>query len=216
MIRTNRGFTLFEIVLVVAIILVLITLSFWVFRHQLAKGRDAKRKDDLEMIKVAFEDYYNDHGCYPDINILNNCGSEALQPYLKRIPCDPLTGEPYKGVGGVRSLGSPCYTWYKVYAYLENEDDPIISKLGLDGGYNINGEPVNYGVSSPNESVANVPSSSSICPSGDPAYPVTCSTFSVDDCNKESANDCCPYRSEGFIYLVCDLNTGNGYCCPSL
>jgi len=84
MTRLTRAFTLFEVILVITLILILVGLAFWVFRHQLAKGRDAKRKDDLEKIRLAFEDYYNDHGCYPDPAILENCGSDLLSPYLKR------------------------------------------------------------------------------------------------------------------------------------
>ena len=214
MTRLTRAFTLFEVILVITLILILVGLAFWVFRHQLAKGRDAKRKDDLEKIRLAFEDYYNDHGCYPDPAILENCGSDLLSPYLKKIPCDPLTGEPYKGVGGRRTMTGTCYIWYKVYALLENENDPEVAKLGLGSDYTIDGEPVNYGVASPNESVANVPNSSFVCPSGDLARAVACTTFTEDDCNKPSATECCPY--EGYIYLICDLSRGYGYCCPSL
>jgi len=156
------------VLIVIAIILLLIGIYFS-FRGQLNKGRDARRKDDLERIRVAFEDYFNDNGCYPDVSILENCGSDALKPYLDRIPCDSATNQSYKGVAGV-SVEGTCYIWYKVYTFLENENDFAIARLGLSAGKTMDGQPVNYGVSSPNVMVGDVPPTSFVCPTtGKPA-----------------------------------------------
>lgn len=170
----QQGFTLTEVMIAVTILLFLVAMGYWAIRGQIAKGRDSKRKDDLERIRVAFEDYYNDHNCYPDVSLLQNCGGEDLAPYLDKIPCDPATGEPYIGVAGVSFEGG-CNSWYKVYTQLEKEDDPLIAKLGLSGGATIDGQEVNYGVSSPNVAVGVVPPTSYLCSSGEWARgPTTC------------------------------------------
>lgn len=205
-----------EIIIGLTIFLFLVTLTYWAIRGQIAKGRDAKRKDDLERIRVAFEDYFNDHGCYPDIEALSNCGGNNLAPYLEKIPCDPETGEPYIGIAGKFTLAD-CNNWYKVYASLENEDDPAIAKLGLTGGRTIDGKPVNYGVSSPNVAVGSVPPTTFICPStGEPAKifidpndPRSCSNPNsyVGDCEKCG----CP---KGYK-IVEDEERSLYYCCES-
>lgn len=168
LLNRRRGFSLAELLISVTIFLFLVALVYWAVRGQMAKGRDAKRKDDLERIRVAFEDYFNDHGCYPDIDLLSNCGGDDLAPYLAEIPCDPETREPYIGVAGSFTL-SDCNGWYKVYTFLENEDDSVIAKLGLSGGKTIDGKMVNYGVSSPNVAVGDIPATTFICPNGEPA-----------------------------------------------
>jgi len=166
--KSNNGVSLVEVLIVITILLLLIGIYFS-FRGQLEKGRDAKRKEDLERIRVAFEDYFNDNGCYPDVSILENCGSDALKPYLSEVPCDPVTEQPYKAVAG-RFTESGCYQWYKVYAFLENTSDAAIGRLGLSGDHSIEGEPVNYGVSSPNVAVGSVPATTFLCPTtGEPA-----------------------------------------------
>ncbi|MFH1561087.1 MAG: hypothetical protein ABID04_00720, partial [Patescibacteria group bacterium] len=77
--------------------------------------------------------------------------------------CDPQTNEPYV----VLTEESGCNNWYKVYSLLENTDDLAIAKLGLSTTPIVDGQPVNYGVSSPNVSVG---SAVYICPlTGEPA-----------------------------------------------
>ncbi len=81
---------------------------------QILKGFDARRRSDLNKIKIAFEAYYSDHDCYPDESVLSQCGSGALQPYLVSVPCDPNTQKPYKI--SVLPEGSSCPQQFAVYA----------------------------------------------------------------------------------------------------
>ncbi|NCO11973.1 prepilin-type N-terminal cleavage/methylation domain-containing protein, partial [Candidatus Pacearchaeota archaeon] len=90
----NRGFTLIEVLIVVAVLAILIIMALLLTPRQLEKARDGQRKSDLQKIKIAFEDYYNDNGCYPSADVLHNCGGVSpsdheLSPYLQNIPCDP-------------------------------------------------------------------------------------------------------------------------------
>lgn len=124
--RRGAGFTLTELLIVVAIIVLLILLILLTMKTQLARGRDARRKADLDRIQKSFEEIYNDASCYPDFGILENCGSGDLSPYIKAVPCDPSSHEPYLHV-----VGAPdACTSYHVCAKLEDRTDPDIARIG--------------------------------------------------------------------------------------
>jgi len=67
---------------------------------QLARGRDGRRLSDLDKLKIVFEDYYNDHACYPPSDVFElYCGGEGstlLDAYIHSVPCDPRTKRPYR------------------------------------------------------------------------------------------------------------------------
>lgn len=141
--RRKNGFTMIELLAVIAIIAVLILAFLFLFRGQLSKAQDAKRKDDLEDIKLAFEDYFNDNGCYPPATILDQCGSRNLYPYLSKIPCDPVSQEPY-----VYEPAANC-SGYRVFTILDFKEDPQISKIGcagVNGCGSVAGTDYNYAV----------------------------------------------------------------------
>lgn len=133
-----------ELLAAIAIIAVLVLAFMFAMRGQQAKAHDASRKSDLERIRIAFEDYFNDKSCYPPAGVLESCGSDDLDPYLREIPCDPLSKEPYAyepvaGCGG-----------YRVYAVLNHKKDPQIARLGCDGPQGcgaVSGPQYNYGIS---------------------------------------------------------------------
>jgi len=124
----NHGFTLIEILIVVAILAILILMSIFYYQRHLMRSRDARRKSDLAKIKVAFEEYYNDHYCYPDPVLTLNCGSDDLSPYLKGVLCDPYTNDPYPYF----SLGEDYCNGYRLLADLEIDDDLDITGIGCD------------------------------------------------------------------------------------
>ncbi len=125
--RNNaEGFTLIEILIVVLILGVLLTMSAHYLMRHLARARDAERKGDLEKIREAFEDYYNDNSCYPPIGSLEDCGSYALKPYLNEIPCDPKSKKPYPYLA---LRGNEC-AGYKIVTNLEYDEDPMIERAG--------------------------------------------------------------------------------------
>jgi len=66
MIKNNKGFTLVELLVVMAILGILVTLIGGAFVSAQMRGRDAQRKSDLKQIANALELFYNDYGHYPD------------------------------------------------------------------------------------------------------------------------------------------------------
>jgi len=133
----RNGFTMIEVLIVTAIIGILSIMAITYLPEQLTKARDAERKSDLQKIKIAFEHYYNDNGCYPTVDALQNCGGQSsdskLIPYLKSVPCDPKDGSqylyyPYDGTGN----GDTC-EGYRVWSNLEQDNDPVVAELNCDG-----------------------------------------------------------------------------------
>jgi prepilin-type N-terminal cleavage/methylation domain-containing protein len=62
---TNKnGFTLIEIMVVIAIIGILAQMILISVSMARSRARDALRKNDLRVISTALEMYYNDHGTY--------------------------------------------------------------------------------------------------------------------------------------------------------
>ena len=123
-----KGFTLTELLIVIAIIMLLVLLVLLNINTQLFKGRDTRRKADLNRIQKAFEEYFNDRQCYPFEEVLQSCGSDNLAPYLRKVPCDPVGNEPYLYVPGSPSLCSG----YRICTKLENKSDPDIARIGCD------------------------------------------------------------------------------------
>lgn len=139
------GFTLAEILIAVSLIMLLLFVIFVSWRRQIDRGNDLRRKSDLAAIKRAFEEYYNDKGCYPPVTLMdeaNDCGSANLQPYLAAVPCDPVTKEPYVYLPLDQCKG------YRLLTKLGDTGDLDIVRAGCSGvtgcGF---GPDSNYGIS---------------------------------------------------------------------
>lgn len=86
-----RGFTLLELMVVIAIIGILISISTAAYTSAQKKSRDSRRTGDLKSIQNAFEQYYADNSKYP---LSSSCTVSAS--YLPAgIPKDPKTGVTY-------------------------------------------------------------------------------------------------------------------------
>ncbi len=126
----EEGWTLMELLIVVALIAILALIFLLInWKKDIARAYDARRKTDLSNIRRSFEEYFNDHNCYPDITVLGTCGGAELAPYLAKIPCDPSTKEPYKYQPD--SDSSTC-VGNRVCAKLQDWADPDITTLGCD------------------------------------------------------------------------------------
>lgn len=124
----RHGFTLMELLIVVAILLIIFFLVLVNLRTQYVRANDARRKADLQKIQNAFEESYNDTQCYPGDTILTNCGGVELSPYLRTVPCDPVSRRPYLYVPVTPNR---C-DGYRLCAALEDKKDPDIARIGCD------------------------------------------------------------------------------------
>ena len=143
--KLKLGFTLIEMLVVIAILGLLATVGLGSFQSSQMKSRDTQRKNDLNQIQKALELYYNDNGKYPLTADFPGAGGSWQDAngtiYMKLVPADPKYS--------VYFYLSNDGTWYKLYARLENTQDP---KYKADGyvGTNCGGELCNYGVASSN------------------------------------------------------------------
>ncbi len=145
--KANSGVTLTELLIVVSIVGALALMAIVYLRSQVFKGNDGKRKEDVHKIQVAVEEYEKDHNCYPLPQIvICKPGGTGLQPYLEKIPCDPITKASYiYEVPGTNS----CPSWYRIYVKLDNSADSDITKKSCQYGCGPN-LAFNYYASSPN------------------------------------------------------------------
>lgn len=62
--RKESGFTIIELLIVIAIIGILATLVLTNFQGAQAKGRDTVRKNDINSLYQKLEEFYNENGSY--------------------------------------------------------------------------------------------------------------------------------------------------------
>jgi type IV pilus assembly protein PilA len=129
--RTNPGFTLAELLIVIAIIAilaVLILLALNPFTY-IKKAYDTDRKTDIYRLKNALENYYADHDSYPPnlSTVLATCDSSSLAPYLEKIPCDPNTRQPYASY--TTPEGSSVPQHFAIYAPTTSVNFPDANKV---------------------------------------------------------------------------------------
>lgn len=83
----NRGFTLIELMIVVAIIGILATIAQPMFKTAVKKSREAALKENLFNLRSVLDQFCADTGKYPDsLNELVDKG------YIRKLPVDPMTG----------------------------------------------------------------------------------------------------------------------------
>ena len=83
--NAHRGYSLIELMIVVAIIGILVALAVPSFQHSAVKAREAALKQNLQTIRTVLDQHYADKGVYPpSLETLVEAG------YLRRVPRDPF------------------------------------------------------------------------------------------------------------------------------
>ena len=85
--KRNKGFTLVELMVVMAVVGILAGLTLTAFFGARKTARDGQRKADLEQIRSALEMYRTDEGSYPTT-------PASLSGYIE-LPSDPVAGRSY-------------------------------------------------------------------------------------------------------------------------
>lgn len=112
--RHASGFTLIEMMVVMAIVATLLTLALPRYFHSVERSREAVLKHDLRTLRDAIDKHLADRGRYPQ-----TLDELVERRYLRKVPPDPITdsastwitvpppeGELRDGVYDVRS-GAP-------------------------------------------------------------------------------------------------------------
>ena len=84
--ESERGFTLIELMVVAAILIVLAGIGLAQYRNSVTRAREAVLSEDLFRMRDAMDQYYADKMQYP-------ASLEALvsDGYMRRVPDDPFT-----------------------------------------------------------------------------------------------------------------------------
>jgi len=84
--RCVRGFTLIELMIVMALIVILAAIGLAMHANSQTRAREAVLKEDLFRLRDAIDQYYADKNQYP-------ASLDALvsDKYLRAIPVDPFT-----------------------------------------------------------------------------------------------------------------------------
>lgn len=81
-----RGFTLIEVLVVLAIIATLLSLVTPRYFSSMERAREHTLKHDLVVMRDAIDKFYSDNGRYPD-----NLYDLVERKYLREVPLDPIT-----------------------------------------------------------------------------------------------------------------------------
>ena len=115
------GFTLIELVIVMAIIATLTALATFNFSQARVRARDVQRKNELKAIQNALELYKSDK--MPQEYPAGDLTAALITTYMPKLPVDP------KVKADAVSWDDYTYTWvdnlhYTLTACLENTSDP--------------------------------------------------------------------------------------------
>ena len=137
----SRGFTLVELLVVMAILSTLVALIAGSFRNAQFRGRDAQRKANLKQVAGALEAFMNDYGLYPNetsgkitacpyvaggASSVCTWGEGELTDnktvYFKELPQDPASSAFYL----YRIVPGSNNQKFQLFARLENTEDQDI------------------------------------------------------------------------------------------
>ncbi len=107
--RAQSGFTLLELIIVVAIIGILATIAMPALKDMPRRANESVLKTNLRTLRDLIDQYYGDQGHYPEsLEVLVEKG------YVRMIPYDPLT--------------KSAKTWQLIY----EEPDPLAEPAETD------------------------------------------------------------------------------------
>jgi len=83
----DYGFTLVELLVVMAIIALLVSLAAPRYFHSVDNSKETVLRENLSVTRQALDKYYGDNGIYPD-----TLDALVSKKYLRSLPLDPITG----------------------------------------------------------------------------------------------------------------------------
>jgi general secretion pathway protein G len=85
--KPGKGFTLIELIVVMAIVALLASMAAPRYFHSLQKSKETALRSSLATLRDAIDQFAADKGRYPD-----SLQELATERYVREIPEDPLAG----------------------------------------------------------------------------------------------------------------------------
>lgn len=83
--RPQAGFTLIELLLVLVLVALLASMVMPNTVRSIDQAREGVLKENLHVMRKSLDDYYSDHGHYPE-----SLEELVKQRYIRRLPKDPV------------------------------------------------------------------------------------------------------------------------------
>jgi general secretion pathway protein G len=85
----QRGFTLIELMVVVAILGILVSMAIPAYKNMVLRAKETVLRQNLYIIRDCIDQYYADKGKYPD-----GLGTLVSAGYIRAMPMDPIAQKP--------------------------------------------------------------------------------------------------------------------------
>lgn len=138
-IKESDGFTLVELLVVIAVLATVIGLSLPNFLGARARARDTRRKGEMNQLRTALQLYFNDYKSFPSNSVMggiNGCGTLGTDACPQTgcaasfaaggsIACDTTNGTIYM-------LRLPGDTTSSMFYYQVNSGSDFCAKIALE------------------------------------------------------------------------------------
>lgn len=130
--KNNKGFTIIELVVVMAVILVLAALVFRTYASIQERSRNTTRQNDLKALQEKIEAFYSNNGYFPNLSDLNSPSwrTKNMPTLNSSTLLDPLSK---CNASSSACLGGSSKAVLKQYQYYATESDGVTSCDGKVG-----------------------------------------------------------------------------------
>ena len=84
--RSEKGFTLIELMVVMTVIALLISIAVPRYFHSIDLAKEASLKQSLNVMRSAIDKFYGDNERYP-----STIDELVAKKYIRAVPVDPIT-----------------------------------------------------------------------------------------------------------------------------
>lgn len=130
--KNNKGFTIVELLIVLAVIIVLAALVFKTYSSIQARSRNTTRENNLKALQQKIETFYSNNGYFPNLNDLNSTAwrTKNIPSLSSGLLVDPSSNcDPSKAA----CVGGNDKALPKQIEYYATQSDGVTSCNGMVG-----------------------------------------------------------------------------------